>query len=62
LAGGLHNDEVVRMTGPRTLVRTFLVRRGTGFDLDLIDYDTEHITFGSEVVYRKPLPGSTLDG
>jgi predicted dehydrogenase len=51
-AGELHNDEVVRMAGPRTLVRTPLVRRQTGYDLDLIGYDTEHISLGSEVLYR----------
>jgi predicted dehydrogenase len=56
-AGELHNDEVVRMAGPRTLVRTPLVRRQTGYDLDLIGYDTEHITLGSEVLYRNPYPG-----
>ena len=56
-AGELHDDEVVRMTGPRTLVRTPLVRRQTGHDLDLIGYDTEHISFGSEVLYRNPYPG-----
>ena len=56
-AGELHDDEVVRMAGPRTLVRTPLVRRQTGHDLDLIGYDTEHITLGSEVLYRNPYPG-----
>ena len=56
-AGELHNDEVVRMTGPRTLVRTPLVRRQTGYDLDLIGFDTEHISLGSEVLYRNPYPG-----
>ena len=56
-AGELHNDEVVRMAGPRTLVRTPLVRRQTGHDLDLIGYDTEHISLGSEVLYRNPYPG-----
>ncbi len=56
-AGELHNDEVLRMAGPRTLVRTPLVRRQTGHDLDLIGYDTEHITLGSEVLYRNPYPG-----
>ncbi len=56
-AGELHNDEVVQMTGPRTLVRTPLVRRQTGYDLDLAGYDTEHISFGSEVLYRNPYPG-----
>jgi predicted dehydrogenase len=56
-AGELHNDEVVRMAGPRTLVRTPVVRRQTGHDLDLIGYHTEHISFGSEVLYRNPFPG-----
>jgi predicted dehydrogenase len=56
-AGELQDDEVVRMTGPRTLVRTPLVRRQSGHDLDLVGYDTEHITFGSDVVYRNPYPG-----
>jgi predicted dehydrogenase len=56
-AGELHNDDVVRMTGPRTLVRTPLVRRQTGYDLDLIGYDTEHISLGSEMLYRNPYPG-----
>ena len=59
-AGELHNDEVIRMTGPRTLVRTPLVRRQTGYDLDLIGYDTEHISLGSEVLYRNPYPGRRL--
>ena len=45
------------MTGPRTLVRTPLVRRQTGHDLDLIGYDTEHIALGSEVLYRNPYVG-----
>jgi predicted dehydrogenase len=56
-AGELHNDEVVHMAGPRTLLRTPLVRRQTGYDLDLIGYDTEHISLGSEVLYRNPYPG-----
>ena len=56
-AGELSDDEVVRLTGPRTLVRSPLVRRQSGHDLDLVGYDTEHITFGSEVVYRNPYLG-----
>ena len=56
-AGELQDDEVVRMAGPRTLVRSPLVRRQTGYDLDLIGYDTEHISLGSEVLYRNPYPG-----
>ncbi len=56
-AGELRDDEVVRMTGPETLVRTPLVRRQSGHDLDLGGYETEHITFGSEVLYRNRYPG-----
>ena len=56
-AGELHGDEVVRMAGPRTLVRAPLVRRQTGHDLDLIGYDTEHIAVGTDVLYRNPYPG-----
>jgi predicted dehydrogenase len=56
-AGELRDDEVVRMTSPRTLVQTPLIRRQTGYDLDLIGYDTEHISVGSEVLYRNPYPG-----
>ena len=56
-AGEVHNDEVVRMTGPRTLVRSPLVRRQTGHDLDLIGYETEHISLGADVLYRNPYPG-----
>jgi hypothetical protein len=56
-AGELHNDVVVPDDRSRTLVRTPLVRRQTGYDLDLIGYDTEHISFGSELHYRNPYPG-----
>ncbi|MBA3528427.1 MAG: gfo/Idh/MocA family oxidoreductase, partial [Propionibacteriaceae bacterium] len=56
-AGELHDDEVVRMVAPRTIVRTPLVRRQTGYDLDLDGFDTHHITFGSEVLYRNPYLG-----
>ena len=56
-AGELHDDEVVRMAGPHTLVRSPLVRRQTGYDLDLAGYDTEHISFGSELLYRNPYLG-----
>ena len=56
-AGELHDDEVVRMVAPRTVVRTPLLRRQTGYDLDLDGFDTDHITFGDEVLYRNPYPG-----
>ncbi len=56
-AGELQDDEVVRMTGPRSLVRSPLVRRQTGHDLDLVGYETEHISVGAHVIYRNPYPG-----
>ncbi len=55
--GELRDDEVVRLTGPRTIVRTPLVRRQTGYDLDLDDFDTDTITLGDRVLFRNPYPG-----
>lgn len=56
-AGELQDDAVVRLAGPRTLVRTPLLRRQSGHDLDLLGFDTEHITFDGSVVYRNPYVG-----
>ena len=56
-AGELRDDEVVRMTGPRTLAHTPLVRRQTGHDLDLNGFDTENIALGADVLYRNPYVG-----
>jgi predicted dehydrogenase len=55
--GELRDDEVVRLLAPRTVARTPLVRRQTGYDLDLDGFDTDTITFGGEVLYRNPYPG-----
>ena len=55
--GELMDDEVVRMPGPRTVVRSSLVRRQTGYDLDLDGFDTDHISVGSDVLYRNPYVG-----
>jgi predicted dehydrogenase len=55
--GELRDDEVVRLLAPRTVVRTPLVRRQTGYDLDLDGFDTDTITLGGEVLYRNPYPG-----
>jgi len=56
-AGELLNDEVVRLAAQRTLVSTPLVRRQTGYDMDLDGFDTDTITFGDQVLYRNPYPG-----
>jgi predicted dehydrogenase len=55
--GELRDDEVVRLTAPRTIVRSELTRRQTGYDLDLDGFDTDHISCGSDVLYRNPYSG-----
>jgi predicted dehydrogenase len=55
--GELRDDEVVRLLGPRTVARTPLVRRQTGYDLDLDGFETDHITLGDRVLFRNPFPG-----
>ena len=58
--GELRDDEVVRLAAPRTIVRTPLVRRQTGYDLDLDGFDTDTITLGDQVLFRNPYPGRRL--
>ncbi len=60
-AGEISNDEVVRLTAPRTIVRSPLLRRQTGYDLDLDGYDTDHISLGDTILYRNPFPGMRLN-
>jgi hypothetical protein len=55
--GELQNDEVIRLTAPRTIVRSPLVRRQTGHDLNLQGFDTDHIALGAEVLFRNPYVG-----
>jgi predicted dehydrogenase len=55
--GELRDDEVVRLTAPRTVVRTPLVRRQTGYDLDLDGFETDTVTLGADVLFRNPLLG-----
>jgi predicted dehydrogenase len=56
-AGEIVDLDVLRLVAPRTIVRTPLVRRQTGYDLDLDGFETDHLTFGDEVVYRNPFVG-----
>jgi predicted dehydrogenase len=55
--GELRDQEVVRLTEDRTIVRTPIVRRQTGYDLDLDGFDTDHITCGADLLYRNPYQG-----
>jgi len=58
--GELVDDTLTRQTGPRTIVTSALVRQQSGYDLDLTGYDTGHLSFEGEVVWRNPLPGHRL--
>ena len=58
--GEIADDTVVRWGGPRTVLRSELVRAQLGHDLNLDGYDTEHVAFEGEVVYRNPFVGLRL--
>jgi predicted dehydrogenase len=58
--GEIVDDAVVRLTDAETIVRSALVRRQSGYDLDLDGYDTEHISIDGDVVYRNPFVGLRL--
>jgi predicted dehydrogenase len=55
--GELRDDEVIRLAGPQTIVRTPLVRRQTGYDLDLDGFETDTVTLGTRVLFRNALLG-----
>jgi predicted dehydrogenase len=56
-AGEIADDDVVRYGGPRTILRSGLRRRQTGYDLDLDGFDTDHISLGDTILYRNPFIG-----
>jgi len=58
--GEIADDSVVRLAGPRTILRSSLVRSQLGYDLNLDGYDTEHISFDGDVVFRNPFVGLRL--
>ena len=58
--GEIADDTVVRLAGPRTILRSTLVRSQLGHDLNLDGYDTEHISHDGEVLYRNPFVGLRL--
>jgi hypothetical protein len=58
--GEINDDAVVRLSSPRTILRTPLVRFQLGYDPNLDGDDTEYIAFGSEALYRNPFIGLCL--
>ena len=58
--GEIADDSVVRLAGRRTILRSELQRYQLGYDLNMDGYDTEHISFEGEVVYRNEFLGARL--
>jgi predicted dehydrogenase len=58
--GEIADDAVVRLAGKRTILKSSLIRSQLGYDLNLDGYDTEHISFEGEVVFRNPYLGLRL--
>jgi predicted dehydrogenase len=58
--GEIQNDTVLRLAGARSIVASGIARRQLGYDLDLGGYDTEHLSWNGEVVWRNPLLGLRL--
>jgi len=56
--GEIVDDTVVRLADPRTRVRSQLVRRQLGIDLNLEGVGVDHISVDGQVVYRTPFPGA----
>lgn len=58
--GEIVDDKVVRLTGPQTIVRSQIMRSQLGYELNLDGYDTEHLSFDGEVIWRNPFIGLRL--
>ena len=58
--GEIADDTVVHWGGARTVLHSEIVRSQLGHDLNLDGFDTEHLTFEGQVVYRNPLLGLRL--
>jgi predicted dehydrogenase len=56
--GEIVDDDVVRLVDARTPVRSALVSRRTGIDLNLEGSDLDHISFDGRVVYRNEFFGA----
>jgi predicted dehydrogenase len=58
--GEIVDDTVVRWGGPRTVLRSEIHRSQLGHDLNLDGFDTEHLAFEGEAVWRNPFLGLRL--
>lgn len=53
-AGEINDDQVIKWIQPDSFVSAPIVRRQTGYDLDLDGYRTDHLSFNSEIIYKNP--------
>ena len=58
--GEIADDSVVRWGGAQTVLHGEIRRSQLGHDLNLDGYDTEHLAFGGEVLWRNPFLGLRL--
>ena len=58
--GEIADDQVVRLVGPEMITTSALTRSQLGHDLSLAGFDTEHLSFDGEVIYRNPFLGHRL--
>ena len=58
--GELADDDVVSLTGPRSIVRSTLIRSQLGHDLNLDGHDTEHFSYNGHIVWRNKFLGLRL--
>jgi predicted dehydrogenase len=58
--GEISNDSVVRLADSRTVLEAPIVRRQTGWDLNLEGFQLDHLSHEGRVLYRNPFPGLSL--
>jgi predicted dehydrogenase len=58
--GEILDDKIIRLAGPRQIVRSEFLRSQLGYDLNLDGYDTEHISLDGKVLWRNPYLGARL--
>lgn len=58
--GEISDDSVVRLAGPRKILRSPLVRSQLGYDLNMDGFDTEHISFEGQVLWQNDFLGARL--
>ena len=58
--GEIVDDVVTHWAGPRSILRSPVLRRQSGYDLDLEGYDSESITVDGETLWHNPFLGLRL--